>query len=74
MSNLQKTIAGNLNVHDHFQIRKNGKWYTVHAQAIQTFNDGDTNTGRGAFFTIAVCKRKMYAFDYNQKVLFYNAT
>ena len=22
MSNLKKTIAGNLNVHDHFQIRK----------------------------------------------------
>jgi len=62
-------VAGHLNLHDHFQIRKNGKWYTVHAQVVQVMNDGNTNLGRGDFFTIAVCGKKMYAFDFYQRVL-----
>ncbi len=65
----EQLVAGHLNQHDHFQIKKNGKWYTVHAQVIQIMNDGCTIEGRGDFYTIAVCGRKMYAFDYDQKVI-----
>jgi len=64
-------VAGHLGLHEHFQIRKNGKWYTVHAQVKQYMNDDDTNLGRGDFFTIAVCCGKMYAFDFYQRVLPY---
>lgn len=62
-------VAGHLSKHDHFQTRKNGKWYTVHAQVLEYFNDDNCNKGRGEFYVIAVCKRKMYVFDYDQKVL-----
>lgn len=61
--------VGDLSKHDHFQIRKNGKWFTVHAHVIEYFNDNDTNTGRGEFYVIAVSNRKMYVFDYSQKIL-----
>ncbi len=62
-------IAGHLKVHDHFQIRSNGRWYTVHAQVVQIMDDGNTNLGRGDFFTIGISGSKMYAFDYQTKVL-----
>ena len=60
--------AGRLNKGDHFQTRKNGKWYTVHAQCVEQMNDGSSVLGRGEFYTVAVCRKKMYAFDYMQVV------
>lgn len=62
-------VVGHLEKGQHFQIRKNGKWYTVHAQVIEQMNDGDSNTGRGDFFTIAVSNGRMYAFHFLDKVI-----
>lgn len=61
--------AGHLDKGQHFQIRRNGKWYTVHAQVVEQMNDGEFRTGRGDFFTIAVSDKRMYAFHYKEKVL-----
>lgn len=61
--------AGDLSKHDHFRIRKNGRWFTVHAQVIEYFNDNDSNSGRGEFYVIAVSSGKMYVFHYLQKIL-----
>lgn len=65
----KQTLAGDLSKHDHFRIRKNGRWFTVHAQVIEYFNDENSNKGRGEFYTIAVSKRKMFVFHYSQKVI-----
>ncbi len=65
----QKKIIGRLDKGVSFKIRKNGLWYTVHAQVVEQVNDDNSNTGRGDFFTIAISNRKMYAFHYMDKYI-----
>ena len=51
--------AGDLERGDHFKLRKNGKWYTVH-EKVKAVRHGDT-CFNGDFYLIAVCsKQKMW--------------
>ena len=48
--------AGNLNKGDHFRLRKNGKWYTVH-ELVKAVRHNDT-CFNGDHYIIAVCSKQ----------------
>ena len=48
--------AGNLNRGDHFRLRKNGKWYTVH-ELVKAVRHNDT-CFNGDYYIIAVCSKQ----------------
>lgn len=52
--------VGELNNGEHFQLRRNGKWYTVHCQVISKPSDEIFDK---MSYTLAVSGRKMYVFD-----------
>lgn len=60
-------VVGNLNKGDHFQIRKNGRWYTIHefARTIRF----DNTCYSGDLYILAVSNGILYAFDFNKNVL-----
>lgn len=53
---------------DHFQLKKRGKWYTVHAHVQEHHYDGIVSRGHGDRYTIAVNNKTLYAFDDNTTV------
>lgn len=66
---MKKVELSSLNHGDNFQIKENGKWYTVHCQAIS--KPHDTRFDR-EHYTIAVCNGKRYVFDAEKMVFFYS--
>ena len=59
--------AGDLNLHDSFQLRKNGKYYTVHDKVLT--NDSELPNYPKGFYIIAVCGSKNIVVDYEREVL-----
>ena len=59
--------AGDLEVHETFMLRKNGRYYTVHDK-VKT-NEAECPETSNMFYVVAVCDGKMYVFDYDQNVI-----
>ena len=53
---------------DHFQLRSNGRWYTIHEFAVTKRFDGNT-TYSGDLYVLAVCRGNMYAFDPSREII-----
>jgi hypothetical protein len=53
---------------DHFKLRNNGRWYTIHEFARSVRFAGST-TYSGDLYALAVNRGIMYAFDVDRKII-----
>lgn len=60
--------AGDLKNGEHFKLRKGGKWFTVHCQAMSKPTDKDGDFDR-MHYTIATDGKKLHVFDDERKVI-----
>ncbi len=68
ISSQRMLIAGDLMRGEHFQLRKNGKYYTVHCQVMSS-PIHDSNEFDRMQYTLAVSSGKMYVFDTERTVI-----